>query len=166
MKAAWFALVVGCMIILQACAPENETPPVSAPSNNPPVTEPQQPPATPSPQPEQPQTPPAPVEQPKAYQNEIFQEVTVKKVKEGVYEVQGKARIFEAMVDYVVEDGHNELAKGSVMADKGAPEWGAFKFTLEVKKAEPNSTLMLVLFETSAKDGSRRMELPIPLPEK
>nr|WP_253721158.1 hypothetical protein [Brevibacillus brevis] len=34
-----------------------------------------------------------------------------------------------------------------------------------MKKAEPNSTLTLILFETSMKDGSRRMELIIPLPE-
>ncbi|MFY0545346.1 Gmad2 immunoglobulin-like domain-containing protein [Brevibacillus sp. H7] len=163
MKATLLALATGSLLLLQACVPVNEQPPVTETPANPPVTEPQQPPATP-PQPQQPQTP-APDTQTKPYENEIFQEVTVKKIKDGEYEVRGKARIFEAMVDYVVEDGHNELAKGSVMAEKGAPEWGNFQFTLQVKKAEPNSTLMLILFETSAKDGSRRMELPIPLPE-
>jgi len=150
------ALVMSCLCLLTACAP-------AAPQQ--PAAENPTPSPAPQPTPAQPQTPPAPVEQPKTYQNEIFRDVTVKKVKDGVYQVQGKARIFEAMVDYVVEDGHNELAKGSVMADQGAPEWGNFQITLQVKKAEPHTTLTLVLYETSAKDGSRRMELPIPLPE-
>lgn len=98
------------------------------------------------------------------YHNDIFQDVSVMKVSGDTYTVKGKARVFEAVVDYVVEDGHNELAKGSVMASQGAPEWGDFEFTVTVKKARENSTLTLILFETSAKDGSRRMELPISLP--
>jgi glucose/arabinose dehydrogenase len=164
MKATLFALAIGSLLFLQACAPVNEQPPVAKAPTSPPVTEPEQTP-TPPPQPQHPQTPPAPDTQIKPFENEIFQEVTVKKIKDGEYLVRGKARVFEAMVDYVVEDGHNELTKGSVMADQGAPEWGNFQFTLQVKKAEANSTLMLILYETSAKDGSRRLELPIPLPE-
>jgi len=49
-------------------------------------------------------------------------------------------------------------------ASAGAPEWGEFHFTLSVKKENPNTSLTLILFEESAKDGSRVMELPIPLP--
>ncbi|WP_367643857.1 Gmad2 immunoglobulin-like domain-containing protein [Brevibacillus brevis] len=52
-----------------------------------------------------------------------------------------------------------------MQASTAAPDWGDFTHTLKVKKAEPNSTLTLILFETSMKDGSRRMELIIPLPE-
>jgi|SRR5690606_29854472 len=98
-----------------------------------------------------------------SYSNERFKEVTVKKVAEHKYVVEGKGQIFEANFGWVVEDGHNELAKGFEMTDSGAPEWGKFEFEIEVEKQRPNSTLMLILFETSAKDGSRQHELPIVL---
>ena len=98
-----------------------------------------------------------------SYSNERFKEVTVKKVAEHKYIIEGKGQLFEANFGWVVEDGHNELAKGFEMTDAGAPEWGKFKFEVEVEKQRPNSTLMLILFETSAKDGSRQHELPIVL---
>jgi len=62
-----------------------------------------------------------------------------------------------------VEDGHDELKKGFEMTDAGAPEWGNFIFTINVAKKRPNSTLHLIIFESSAKDGSRQHELPILL---
>jgi hypothetical protein len=62
-----------------------------------------------------------------------------------------------------VEDGHNELKKGFESTDAGAPAWGDFSFTVEAEKERPNSTLHLVLFATSAKDGSRGHELPVYL---
>ena len=49
------------------------------------------------------------------------------------------------------------------MTDAGAPEWGDFDFTIIVQKKRENSKLTLVLFESSAKDGSRQDELPIVL---
>lgn len=98
-----------------------------------------------------------------SYSNERFNEVTVKKVAEHKYMIEGKGQIFEANFGWVVEDGHNELAKGFEMTEAGAPEWGKFKFVVEAKKERVNSTLILVLFETSAKDGSRQHELPIML---
>ncbi|MGC5327259.1 Gmad2 immunoglobulin-like domain-containing protein [Brevibacillus sp. SYSU BS000544] len=170
-------LLQGCLPLEKASRNNNSTNQNTAPVN----TQPEQP------QPEQPQpaTPEQPTngqqpatetvqptkpakeeQQPKVYGNETFQNVTVKKVKENTYEVKGKARVFEATFGYVVEDGHNELKKGFVTASAGAPEFGDFQFTIEVAKAEPNSTLMLILFEESAKDGSRIHELPIPLPDK
>lgn len=157
---AIFLLLQGCMSTDNGQSAEPQTPPATSEQPNPTETaQPQQPSA----QPEQPSTEPEkPAQQ---FQNDIFKEVTVSKVKEDTYTVKGKAMVFEAVVDYVVEDGHNELAKGSVQASKGAPEWGDFEFTVTVKKDVPNSTLMLILYETSAKDGSRRMELPIALPE-
>lgn len=63
----------------------------------------------------------------------------------------------------MVEDGHNELKKGFEATDAGAPEWGNFGFIVNVKKERLNSTLHLILFETSTKDGSRQFELPVPL---
>nr|MBS0038132.1 Gmad2 immunoglobulin-like domain-containing protein [Saprospiraceae bacterium] len=99
----------------------------------------------------------------KLYSNERFREVWVERVGEHSFRVQGQARVFEATVNWVVEDGHMELKEGFVTADAGGPEWGAFDFTLEVQKERTHSSLTLILFESSAKDGSRQGELPIPL---
>jgi hypothetical protein len=99
----------------------------------------------------------------KVYSNKRFRNVRVKKVSEGVYAIRGKAQVFEASFSWVVEDGHNELLQGHEMTDAGAPEWGKFNFKVKVNKKTSNSTLHLILFEVSAKDGSRQHELPIPL---
>lgn len=164
MKKLLFVLMtVG---LLQGCT---NAPPAQ---ENPPVTQPETPAQSETPAPAPSQTPAEqqPAEQSETketvYANDIFRNVTVKKTREDAFEVKGQAQVFEAVVNYVVEDGHNELAQGFFQTSAGAPEWGDFTQTVKVKKAEPNSTLMLILFEASAKDGSRRMELIIPLPEK
>jgi hypothetical protein len=51
------------------------------------------------------------------------------------------------------------LKTGFTTTDAGAPEWGNFDFTIDIEKRE-SSTLTLILFEESAKDGSRNYELP------
>jgi hypothetical protein len=99
----------------------------------------------------------------KVYSNERFKDVTVEKTGEHTFLVKGKGQIFEASFSWVVEDGHNELLKGFEMTDAGAPEWGNFSFTIEAKKERENSTLHLILFESSPKDGSRQYELPVLL---
>lgn len=99
----------------------------------------------------------------KLYSNKRFKEVTAKKTGDHLFLIRGKGQIFEASFGWVVEDGHEELKKGFEMTDAGAPEWGNFSFTVDVQKVRPNSTLHLVLFETSAKDGSRQYELPVLL---
>lgn len=114
--------------------------------------------------PDSPVVPPNPVDSSKVYSNERFKEVTVRKTGENQYRVQGKAQVFEAAFSWVVEDGHEELKQGHDMTDAGAPEFGNFSFEFEVKKQRDNSVLHLILFEISAKDGSRTHELPIPLP--
>lgn len=101
----------------------------------------------------------------KEYANKRFREVTVQKLEGDKFRVKGQGQIFEASFSWIVEDGHYELAKGFEMTDAGAPEWGNFDFILEVPKKDANSTLTLILFEISAKDGSRQYELPIPLHE-
>lgn len=97
------------------------------------------------------------------FSNERFQEVTVEQIAPHRFTIKGKAQVFEAAFSWVVEDGHNELKKGFEMTDAGAPAWGNFQFTVEVEKERSNSTLMLILFESSPKDGSRQYELPIRL---
>ena len=101
--------------------------------------------------------------EPIVYFNKRFRNVKVVKVSGDTYRVTGEGQIFEASFGWVVEDGHNELQKGHEMTDAGAPEWGSFDFRITAKKTKPNTVLHLVLFETSAKDGSRQHELPIRL---
>lgn len=97
------------------------------------------------------------------YANARFREVVVDKTAAHTYSISGEAQLFEANFGWVVEDGHNELKNGFEMTDAGAPEWGNFEFTIEVQKQRENSTLTFILFESSAKDGSRQHELAIPL---
>lgn len=108
-----------------------------------------------------------PVTQPllteKVYTNERFKDVVVQKTGEHTFLVTGKGQIFEANFSWVVEDGHDELLKGHQMTDAGAPAWGNFSFTIDVQKEQENSTLTLILFESSPKDGSRQYELPLVL---
>ncbi|USG63934.1 sporulation protein [Brevibacillus ruminantium] len=163
------------ILLLQGCVSSQNTPSSQTQPSLPPGSEQpaqQSPPDTIKPEtPPQSSEPAQPTGEDKkgdssAYSNDIFQDVTVAKEAADTYTVKGKARVFEATFQYVVEDGHNELTKGTVQSSVAAPEWGDFQFTVKVKKDQPNSTLTLVLFEASAKDGSRRMELPIALPEK
>lgn len=116
-----------------------------------------------SPQKTQTEKPSVPSPSAKIYSNERFKEVMVKKIGEHKFLVQGKGQIFEAGFSWIVEDGHEELKKGSEMTDAGAPEWGNFSFTIDVPKKNANSTLNLILFEASPKDGSRQYELPVLL---
>ena len=98
---------------------------------------------------------------PKIYSNKRFRNVTVRNLEGNKFLVRGEGKIFEANFSWVVEDGHEELKSGHQMTDAGAPEWGKFQFTVDVEKKRPNSTLHLILFEISAKDGSRQYELPV-----
>ena len=100
---------------------------------------------------------------PQLYANERFRNVTVTNLGNDRFLIEGEGQIFEANFGWAVEDGHLELKKGHEMTDAGAPEWGKFKFIVEVEKQRPNSSLTLVLFESSAKDGTRQYELPLVL---
>ena len=100
---------------------------------------------------------------PKQYSNERFKEVIVERIDENKFRIRGKGQIFEASFNWIIEDGHDELKAGFQTTDAGAPEWGNFDFTIAVQKKRENSKLTLVLFESSAKDGSRQHELPIVL---
>ena len=76
--------------------------------------------------------------------------------------VRGEARVFEATFQYEFEDGHDILDQGTIMASHGAPEWGEFEFTVSFDDVFFD-TGILILFQYSAKDGSRVNELFIPL---
>lgn len=95
--------------------------------------------------------------------NAAFRRISVQRVRDSFFVVRGQARVFEASYSWVVEDGHNEIRAGHGMTSAGAPEWGDFRFSLKMKKPDPNTTLHLVLFESSPKDGSRQHQLPVLL---
>lgn len=97
------------------------------------------------------------------YQNETFKDVMLNKTGETTYNVTGKARVFEAVYHYLVKDGNIVVTDGHGTTDAGAPEFGNFSFTVDVKKKVATEALYLILFEVSAKDGSRINELPVPL---
>ncbi len=97
------------------------------------------------------------------YSNDRFREVTVERKDDHTFLVEGKAQLFEGTYNWVIEDGHRELKEGYGTTSAGAPDWGKFSFTVEAEKKEPNTVLHLILFESSAKDGSRQHELMIPL---
>lgn len=99
----------------------------------------------------------------KTYSNKRFKDVSVERLGENKFRVRGKAQIFEANFGWIVKDDHKELYKGFQMTDAGAPEWGSFDFIIDVVKKREDETLTLILFESSAKDGSRQYELPIVL---
>lgn len=103
------------------------------------------------------------VRNPRLYSNARFRQVKVKPLSPGTFEISGEAQIFEAVFNWVIEDGHNQLQKGFESTDAGAPAWGKFTFAVSAKKLRANSTITLILFESSAQDGSPQHELPIPL---
>ncbi|MHA0857983.1 DUF3221 domain-containing protein [Paenibacillus sp. CMAA1364] len=100
----------------------------------------------------------------RSYDNNAFRNVKATGSK-GKYTITGEGRVFEATMNYAVSDGHNYLLENFMTLDMGAPEWSAF--TLEIQISEhmlpTNGTLMLELFELSAKDGSVIHLLAIPL---
>ncbi|MCF8000670.1 MAG: LysM peptidoglycan-binding domain-containing protein [Halanaerobiales bacterium] len=82
------------------------------------------------------------------------------KINNGVY-VSGVARVFEATVNYVLETEYGKvLKKGFTTAAIGAPHWGKFEF--EVCRI-PNEAYYIVIFTTSAKDGSKQNEIKLQL---
>jgi len=78
------------------------------------------------------------------------------------FTVSGKARVFEAVFGWELEDGHRILAEGRAMAKAGAPEWGDFEIDVRYNAAS-NPSLSLILFVNSPRDGQRENELIVPL---
>jgi uncharacterized protein YceK len=100
----------------------------------------------------------------KDLENKAFRNLKVEG-KLGQYTVTGEARVFEAVFGYSVSDGHQYYIEEFKQLDGGAPNWSPF--TLEISISEDqlpvNGTVMLELYEESAKDGSKVNQLFIPL---
>lgn len=101
--------------------------------------------------------------QPEIYSNQRFRGVTVTKTDSGSFSIQGQAQVFEANFGWSVQAREKELMSGYVTSDAGAPAWGNFSFPLDIKKELRSSALTLILYESSARDGSRQHQLKIAL---
>ncbi|MFD2909691.1 Gmad2 immunoglobulin-like domain-containing protein [Flavobacterium ardleyense] len=99
----------------------------------------------------------------KEFSNERFRKVVAEKLTDNKFRVQGEAQVFEATINWSVEDGHNVYDEGFTTASIGAPEWGKFDFTFEIKDANEIAVLNLILYEISAKDGNQTNVLLVPL---
>ncbi|RED51755.1 Gmad2 immunoglobulin-like domain-containing protein [Cohnella lupini] len=97
-------------------------------------------------------------------QNNAFRNVRASGTA-GHYTVTGEGRVFEATMNYAVEDGHDYLLEKSYALDEGAPAWSEFTLNISIphKQLPINGTLTLELFEYSAKDGTRINTLSVPL---
>ncbi len=91
----------------------------------------------------------------------IYEPAPDAKVKDQIV-VSGLARVYEGTVLYEFEDGHFILDEGFTTATNGAPGWGEFEIVIELDDAV-NYSGRVILFEESAKDGSRMNELIIPV---
>ncbi len=78
--------------------------------------------------------------------------------------VKGSARVFEGTVHVrlVDKDGH-KLAEGWATATKGAPERGDFELRLKFEPPPAADQGYLEVFEKSARDGSERHKVTIPV---
>lgn len=92
---------------------------------------------------------------------QIFEPAPKAKAKDQLI-VRGLARVFEGTIQYKFEDNHSTLDEGYTTASLGAPEWGEFEIIIEVDKSAHHSA-RIVLYEESAKDGSKMNELIIPV---
>lgn len=97
-------------------------------------------------------------------ENNAFRNIEVTG-KDGKYIVTGEGRVFEATMNYAVSDGHVYFVEDFYTLPEGAPSWSPFTLEISIPKDElpVNGTVMLELFELSAKDGSPVNILFVPL---
>ncbi len=97
------------------------------------------------------------------YSNARFRNVTVTDLGNGIYDINGEAKVFEATLNYNLRQGKEESDVAHTTTSKGAPDWGKFNFTINSTIFKVNVPLYVILFESSAKDGSKLDELSIKL---
>lgn len=86
-------------------------------------------------------------------ENTAFRNIEIEET-EDAYVVTGEARVFEAVFQYTVEDGHNYVVDETVYyLDEGAPSWSKFEIIISKKDKPKNGVFVLALYERSAKDG-------------
>jgi hypothetical protein len=111
----------------------------------------------PPPPPQQPEPPPA-LDQPIVVRKPTALDIVVKQ-----FVLAGTASVFEANVNWELIDAHDKVAlDGFVTASAGAPERGTFRTVVKLAGVKPGN-YELHVFERSAKDGSRRHDVLVPL---
>lgn len=97
-------------------------------------------------------------------ENNAFRSIQITGSK-GKYTVTGEARVFEAVMNYAVTDGHRYLLKKTHNLKEGAPVWSPFTLNIELPASQlpANGTLTIEIFEYSAKDGSQANLIILPL---
>ncbi len=96
----------------------------------------------------------------KVYSNQRFKNVKVQRLDSAKLRITGTAQVFEAAFSWYVTNGSKEILSGHEMTDAGAPAFGNFDFIISLNSQQKAT---LVLYEASAKDGSRQYELKIPI---
>jgi hypothetical protein len=98
-----------------------------------------------------------------SFTNQRFRDVTISKIDTGKYDIRGKAQMFEADFGWAVNRDGKEIQSGYGLTDAGAPAWGNFQLTIVLEEKDLSAPSTLILFESSAKDGSRQHQLEIEL---
>lgn len=97
------------------------------------------------------------------YSNKVFRNVVVSETGNGYFEINGEANVFEATFYYFLRQNKKESDVEFVTVNTLSSEWGKFNFNFNTNFYKKDIPLYLVIFESSAKDGSRVNELIIKL---
>ncbi len=95
--------------------------------------------------------------------NDRFKDVILTRLSADSARLTGKARIFEATLSYAIYDKGKKVYEGFHTTSAGAPEWGDFDFNIAIPGSAGHSGTYVLLFESSAKDGSPQGVLKFPL---
>lgn len=103
-------------------------------------------------------------QEPLLLENDAFRNISVTGQR-GEYTITGEARVWEATMHYAVSDGHVYFVEDFYTLPEGAPNWAPFSLNISIpeERLPVNGTVMLELFEISAKDGSQVNLLFVPL---
>lgn len=78
--------------------------------------------------------------------------------------IEGKARVFEANVQFAIRDAQGkEIGKGFTTASRGAPEWGEYSASIPFSLSGGKQEGAVEVFTQSARDGKPEDVLTIPV---
>lgn len=95
--------------------------------------------------------------------NDRFRDVTLVRLSNDSANLRGRARIFEANLSYAVYEQGKLMYENFHTTSAGAPEWGEFDFNIKVPAPSTDTGTYVMVYESSAKDGSRVGILKFPL---
>jgi len=166
------ALVAAFALLLAACQAPAPTPPDAAaaltapsPTRAAAAATPTLAPATatPAPMPAATRVPPSPAPASTREPNILVSAPVRDQVVQSPVHIAGRARVFEAGVDFeLVAEGH-ALGRGHTTASVGAPEWGTFAADLAFTPPAAATTALVRVFSISMKDGSIQDLVEVPV---